>query len=162
MDRICRKDFLSKRFDQWCKELCALPGPAGHGAARKIDALTPVDLGLAIEGQMVAVFLHQEMRKQPRTSFALINRIAGRVTLHDLVAMDASTARADGADHAEGSRDIFEDFEDIVANGTKQRALAGRALGGRRDHDIGFDYLVGSLGAVLLRRLSTNGSWISG
>ena len=85
---------------------------------------------------MVAVFLHEQIGEESLPSLTFIDGIARRITLHDLVAIYAGTARADVADHTERSWDIFEDLRHIVTEGTKPGTVAGGALGGAIDNDV--------------------------
>ncbi len=112
-----------------------LPHHVGQGRARQIDVRAGVDLGLAMQRQMVAVFRHQHVRQQPGTGASARHRQAGRRRLGDRLAGPAGQFRPLMPDHPERTRHVVEDLGHVGAE-RAQRAAAGRADagGGMRDH----------------------------
>lgn len=61
MKSMASKHMLAKLHQQRLQQCAGLADPVGHGRAGKIDAFPRVNLGLAVERQVIAVFGNQHM-----------------------------------------------------------------------------------------------------
>ena len=89
-----RHDVRADRLDQRTHQPRRLSHPVGQGRAIQVDPGARVDLGLAIQRQVVAVFRHQHMRQQTRPGQAAMDRQAGRRRLGDRSRSSGTTASA--------------------------------------------------------------------
>jgi hypothetical protein len=106
-------------------------GPVGEDLAADLDPLPGQDLRLPVEGQVVGVARHQDMRDRRLGRHAALDQAGRRGHLqHDAArAGPAGQLRPLGHDHAELGRDHVQPLSRINAD-LDQRALAARA--GRR------------------------------
>lgn len=66
-DRLGSQDMATDGISQRFRQDGRLPDPVGQSRTARIEALTLEDPALAIEGQMIGMFAHQNMGQEART-----------------------------------------------------------------------------------------------
>ena len=101
--------------------------PVGQRGAIQIDALAGVNLGLAVERQMVGIFGHQNLGDRRLGRQAALDQSRWRRRLHDTVlASPAGIFGSPGEEHPELRRHDVQPLTPVLANPV-QLTLAARA-----------------------------------
>ena len=95
--------------------LLSLSKGGQHGAA-KLDALAGEDLALPVQGQVVAVFVDQNMGQQRGRSHAPFDGQRRHRFLNHGLTNPAAERRAHVPDHPEAARDIIQDLGHVTAH----------------------------------------------
>ena len=136
MDLVGRQHMAGDRVDQRAQRKGRLADPAGQRRAAEIDPAAGEDLGLAIERQVRAILVDQQMGEQPGTRPTTVDRQVRRGRLLDRLTGSARHLRPDVPDHLEVPRHVLQDLAAVLAQ-RPQRAAAGRARHGRGvDHRL--------------------------
>lgn len=130
MKHIAPQGVARKRFDERREKRRGFANPIGEGRAGEIDALARVDLRLAIERQVIAVFEDEDVGEKSRPGLPTQNRQRGHRRLHDPLARPARQLRPHVADHFEARWLILQHLSHVFAQGG-HRAAASRADWGR-------------------------------
>jgi hypothetical protein len=88
-----------------------------------VQPVTLEDLALAIERQVIGVFVHQDMGKQARAGTAPLDRAGWQRCLRECLAARAGHAGPHDAGRGEPAGDVFQLLGHILAK-TAQRAAA--------------------------------------
>lgn len=91
---IAAQHMHSQRIDQRSQQRTGLPNPVGQRRTIELNALTRVNLGLAMQRKVVTVFRHQHVRQEPGTRKPAGDRSVRRRRLHDPLARCAAELRS--------------------------------------------------------------------
>ena len=110
------------------------PDPVGEGRPVEAHALAGVDVGLAVQGQMVAVLRDQHVGDQARARTAALDRQARHRRLRNRLAVAAAQLRPHVHHDLEVRGNIFQHLALLVADlaqafGPARRADAGAGVG---------------------------------
>lgn len=138
MDLRGGEDVLLDPDDDRIEQPGRLADPVAQGRAVEIQSFPGIDLGLAIQRQVVAVFRHQQMRQQARCGAAAWGGHRRCRGLGDGVAGIAGIFRADVADDLEVSRHVIEHLGHVLTKlahtPTTRGTGAGAVVGGLMHH----------------------------
>ena len=123
-------------IDQWPHKPGNLADHIGQRRAAEVDVFTGVDLSLAMQRQMVAIFRHQHMRQEARSGATAADRQAGSRRLDNRLTHPALQFRTDMADDAERAGHIVQDLCDILAERTQGAPTVRAGTGGGMLDDI--------------------------
>ena len=124
--------------------------PFGALAAIDLDAGARIDLGLAIERNVVAELGDDHVREKARVDHAAWNGQLRHRRLHHRLAFFARAGRAHVADHLEARRHVGQHLGDALAHGAQRVAAAGFADAGWCVDDIAARQLSRQLAALFL------------
>lgn len=123
------EDVALQRLTERGEQRARRPHPVGERGALDVNALAGVDLGLAVERQVIAVLRDEHLGEQPRAGKpAGDGPLRGR-RLHHRRAGAAALLRAHVADHPEGGRHVLEHLRDVLAEGDQHSAAARAGAG---------------------------------
>ena len=139
MDLLGGEDMVADPIDDRLQQPDRLADPVAQGRAVEVEAVARVNLALSIQGQMIGIFRHQQMRQHAGGGAPARCRQGRCRRLGDRVAAPAGIFRPDMADHPEPAGDIVEDLGDVFTK-TSHVAAAVRAGAGtivrRFVHDL--------------------------
>ena len=92
---------LADRLGQGCQQRRRRSDPIGQGGTVEIDAFAGIDLGLAVQRQMVGILGHQHMGEQSRARPPALDRQGRHRRLHDRFTQAADDLGADMPDDLE-------------------------------------------------------------
>lgn len=134
--------------------------PSLQGWNGQLDALPGIDLGLAVERQVIGILGHQHLRDQCFGGDPAFYDPGRRGSLHHCVlARAAAIARAPGHQHAEGGGHDIEAFGNILADLVQRTAAAGTGLVLDIDDLLDPLEMSGQRSAVGLARAFALGLW---
>ena len=125
MQSVTGQDVGGKGVDQRLQCRCGGTHPAAQGRGLQAHPVSREDLGLAIERQVIVVFRHDDMGKQPCSGAAAGDRVVGRRRRHYGVANPARQLLANVPDDFEAARHVIESLADLIGD-FAQRAAAAR------------------------------------
>jgi len=134
-------DVARQGVDQWPHQSRNLADHIGQRRTAEVDVFAGVDLSLAMQWQMVAIFCHQHMRQQTRPGATAADRQAGSRRLDNRLARPARQFRSDMADDAERARHILQDLCDILAEGAQGTATVRAGTRGGMLDDVAWQSL---------------------
>jgi hypothetical protein len=135
MQAVRRRHFGGERIDQRRQGRGRSADPAGQGRGLQADTLACVDLGLAVQRQVIVVFGHDDVGQQPGAGATTGNRVIGRRCGNDRVASAAGQLLAQVPHDLEAARHVIEGLGHILAD-PPQRVAAARTAGGGAMHDL--------------------------
>ena len=115
MKAMACKHMLADLHPKRLQQCAGLADPVRHGRAGKVDAFPCVNLGLAIERQVIAVFGDQDMGDQTGPRLAAFDGQRRHLGLDLRIAAFAGEARLDMAHDTKRGRDIVENLADALA-----------------------------------------------
>jgi len=133
---IGREDRLPQSVVQRFEPPAGTADPAGHGGPLQIDALAGEDLGLAVQGEMIAVLADQDVGEQRGAGRAAGDHPLGRGGLHHRIAPPAGILGPPNADDPQGRRHPVEHLADALADGMQGAAATGADVGLDIEHTI--------------------------
>ena len=104
-----------QRFHQRREQPARAAHPVRQRRAFQLHAFARVNLRLAIQRQVIAIFRDQHVRQQSRSRNAALDRTARRFGLHDAFAARAGQLRSHLTDHFESRRHVLQNFRNIFA-----------------------------------------------
>ena len=132
--------------------------PTGQRRTINVDPVAPEDLALAVEWQMVGIFVDQHMSEQSRSRPAALDRAAWQRSLREAIAARAGQARAHDAVHDKATGDIFQFLGHIFTQAAQFAAAMGadRVAGCQLDlharNVIGDRLALGLVGGCIIRQ----------
>jgi hypothetical protein len=117
----------AQRLDQRRHQGRGAAHPVGERRAGDLDPLAGVDVGLAVERQVIAVLGAEEVGDEAGTGLAALDRQARRRRLHRGIAGFAGVAGPDMADHPERGGHVLQHLADVLAALAQLAAAAVRA-----------------------------------
>ena len=136
MHALRRHDMRADRIDQETHQPRRLPDPVRQGRAVEVDPVAGVDLSLAIQREMIAVFRHQHMRQKPGTGHATMDWQARCGRLRDPFAAPARQLRPHMPDDAERARHVVQHLGDVLAERAERTAAFRAGAGGGMLHHV--------------------------
>jgi hypothetical protein len=118
-----RPDRLSERHEKGARSA----HEACESGAIQLNAFSSIDLALAVQGGMIAIFGDQDMGEESGASNAALDRSAWSRGLHNLLAAAAGEFGANMPNHLEVPLHVLEDLAHILTQ-CAQFAPAGRAV----------------------------------
>jgi hypothetical protein len=125
MELIRAQDVPAHRIDQGTQQGRRFAHPVGQGRTRQLNARAGINLGLAIERQVVRSLRDQDVRQQPRTGQASRDRTARRRRLHDLVAAAAGLFGPEVTDDAKVGGNVLQPLRNVLAQRFERTAAIG-------------------------------------
>ena len=107
------------RVHQRAHQRCRLPDPIRQGRTVEVDAVARINLGLAIQWQVVAVLRHQHVCQHPGSGEATADRQLRSGCLGDALALSARQLRPHMADDAERARHVIQHLGDVFTEWTQ-------------------------------------------
>jgi hypothetical protein len=129
MDLLGGEDVLADRGDHRIEQPGGLSDPVAQGRAVEVQSLAGIDLGLAVQRQMIAELSHQQMRQHARRGASARRRHRRSRGLRDGVAGVAGIFRPHVADDLEVSRHVVEHLGDVLAELAHAAAAVGAGAG---------------------------------
>src|SRR5690606_11034351 len=126
MQLIGAEHVPGKCLDERPQQRARFSDPVCQRRAAELDAFPSIDLRLAVQWQVIAIFRDEHMSKEPGAGEPLRNRPARRGRLHDLRTTTARELRPHMTDYAQLTRNVLEHLRDVLAK-RLQRAAALRA-----------------------------------
>ena len=105
--------------------------PARHDGAVDLHAAASVNVGLAMQRQMIAIFGDEDVGEQRRTGASLLDRQRRHRRLHDRLAGAATHLRAHVQHALKVRGHVFQHHALVGADPSELRFAAGRADAGR-------------------------------
>ena len=112
-----------QNVDQRLQHPGRAPNPASQRRSLHIHTDALVDLRLPVQRKMIRIPGHHDMRQQPGSGQAAVDRPIRSRLLHDAVAAAATELGAYGANHFEVGRHVLQSFRDILSR-LRQRPAA--------------------------------------
>lgn len=137
MDLAGLKHVALQRVDKGAHQGPARTNPARHRGTVKLDAVTRVDGGLAVQWLMVGELGNEYVRQQAWSGAAAFDGAARRWRLHDVIAAGACLLAAYMPNYLEGRIDELELLGYILAQWLEFATARGAGLVRRLD-DIVF------------------------
>ena len=128
-------DGVSERFQQGGR----FAHPVGQRRAVNVEPVAAEDLALAVEWQMISVFVDQNMGEQTRSRPATLDRAAWQRCLREAIAAGTGHPGPHDAVHDEVAGDVFQLFGHILAQAAQLASALGAlcAAGCQLDLDAG-------------------------
>ena len=127
MNALGCKDMRADRLDQRHQRGRRGADPVGQRRHVEVDTFSRVDLTLAVEWQMQAVFGEQDVREQACPGAPARDRMRGRRRLRDRFAGPAGELLAHVLDHFPLARDELQRLGHVLAELAQGRPAAARA-----------------------------------
>jgi len=140
---------LAEMVGQRLQERRRSPHPIGQRRTVKIDLLARVDLGLAIQGKVIAIFSDQHMGQQAGAGAPAGDGATGQRGLRKDLATRAGHARADDFADDEPPRNVVQFPRHVLAKGPQGPAAIRAGLARRQNLGTSLQ-VVGQRGAAVL------------
>ena len=128
-DRLGREDMAADRIGQRLQQGGGLADPVGQGRAVEVEAVTLEDPALAVERQMIGIFVHQHMGEETRTRPTALDGAGRQRGLDEALAARTGQPRPHDPVHDEAARDVFQLLGDILADPAQAPAAIGTGVG---------------------------------
>ena len=124
--------------------------PVGQRRAIQIEALAIKDLALAVEWQMVGIFVDQHMRQQPGTGTPTLDRPGRQRCLREAIAAGTGHPGPHDPVHNKAARDVFQFFGHILAQPAQLAAALGTLCAARYQFNLHTRNVIGDRLALRL------------
>ena len=115
VDLLGGKDMMPDRRHDRIQQPGRLSNPIAQCRAIEFEPLSRIDLALAIQRQMVAIFRHQQVRQRGRCGTTAWRRHRRRRSLRDGVARIAGKLRPHVTNDLEVPRHVIQHLGDVLA-----------------------------------------------
>ena len=116
MDRRRGHDMTADGVNQGGEQRRGFANPIRQSGALQINPLARIDLGLAIQRQVIRIFGHKDMREKSWPRPTTLDRHRGGRCLQDAITTATGQLWTNCADDLEACRHVFERLADIFAD----------------------------------------------
>src|SRR5438876_535333 len=132
VELLGREHVPAQRLNEWLHQGTGRPDPLGECRAIQLDAVSGIDLALAIKRQMIAILGHQHVCQESGTCHTARDGARGCWRLDDLLTAGAAVLGPHMPDHLPVLRHVLEHLGDILTERAQHPAALRTATRGRR------------------------------